>query len=412
MKKMLFLLVASTTALFPVSADTTPVPPSGGEVTPVNEAAPAPVTPPPVDSQTGLIQPSDNEHAPYIAVFKGSVNGLKNPSGIRGNAAYAAWLQRQVVWAEDNEPSTWWDNVEGGGWQLEPWGNWVQENPKRRLILGVPIIPGAWDGSGTKQGLNAHQKIDFETGATGAYNLHYENLAKRLVKYHLGNSILRLGIEFNGGWFAWRVKGNPKAEAFAAYWKQIVTTMRAVPGAEKLEFTWNPGLGCYCSFDPEKAWPGDAYVDYIGLDTYDDSYAKGTYPWPKDSTPQQIEAIQKRVWETVFVKGAFGLNYWKKFAEKHHKPLAFPEWGVDHKPDHHGGGDNPYFIEKMHQFINDPANNVAWHAYFDYQAGDGHHQLAPKADGTVITEFPKSAAKFQELFSLPPKTAAAPTSTP
>jgi hypothetical protein len=389
-----------------VAAAPAPPPPAPSIVTPAR-----PATAPPVGAD-GLISPSDNEHPPYMAVYKGSVLGVKNPYGANGVDAYGAWLNRKVLWAEDNQPGDW-NNVEGESWQLPPWGQWVSAVPGRRLILGVSIIPGPWNGSGPTEGIGAHKPVSLEEGATGAYNDHYKKLAENLVKNNLGNSILRLGVEFNGGWFAWRVQGEKKAAAFAGYWRQIVDTMRAVPGAEKLQFDWNPGLNCYCAFNPDTAWPGDNYVDYIGLDTYDDSYVQGTYPLPKDASPDQVEAIHKKVWDTVFLNGGFGLAYWKKFAAKHNNtPLSFPEWGTDNKPDHHGGGDDPYFIEMMYKFINDPANNVAWHSYFDYQAGDGHHQLGPKPPTKMtptgpqpttpfVTEFPKSADKFHELFSLP-----------
>jgi hypothetical protein len=384
----------------PASASPPPETNAAPAVIPPFELNPPPVAPVGAD---GLIVQSDNLHPPYMAVFKGSVNGIKSPYGANNCDAYAAWLNRKVIWAEDNQPGDW-GNVEGQSWQLQPWGQWVDAVPGRRFILGVAIIPGAWDGSGPKTGLDANKPVSFEEGATGAYNEHYKKLAEKLVKYHLGNSILRLGVEFNGGWFAWHVKGEGKAAAFAGYWKQIVTTMRAVPGAEKLQFCWNPGACCYCDFKPDTAWPGDEYVDYVGLDFYDDSYASNTYPIAKTASPEEAEAIHEKVWDTVYMNGAFGLAYWKKFAETHNKPLCFPEWGEDNKPDHHGGGDDPYFIEQMYKFIYTPANNVAWHSYFDYQAGDGHHQLSPKLNGTVITEFPKSAAKFKELFSLPANT--------
>jgi len=60
--------------------------------------------------------------------------------------------------------------------------------------------------------------------------------------------------------------------------------------------------------------------------------------------------------------------------------------------------DNPHFIEQMHAFIADPANNVAFHCYFDVEAPDGHHQLSPGEDGKHKTEFQKSAETFKELF--------------
>ena len=53
----------------------------------------------------------------------------------------------------------------------------------------------------------------------------------------------------------------------------------------------------------------------------------------------------------------------RDFAAAHGKPMAFPEWGLLVRSDGHGGGDNPYFIQKMHDFFMDPANNVVFHAY-------------------------------------------------
>lgn len=358
------------------------------------------VTPPPAAPAAAQTPVNDNAAPPHIAVYKGSVNGVKNPYGARRNEAYAAWLNRTVVWAEDTQPGQTWDHMTGGAWQLEPWSQWVQAVPGRRLILNLCIIPGPWDGKGPKSGTAANVPVSLEAGAAGAYNAHYRKLAENLVKYRLGDSILRLGCEFNGGWFAWRVQNNAKAEAFAGYFRQIVTTMRAVPGAENLKFDWNVNLG-WCGFDPEKAWPGDDYADFVGIDVYDDAYAPHTYPWPKDATPDQIDAIRKKVWNDVILTPKFGLLYWRDFAARHKKPMSFPEWGVNRKPDGHGGGDNPYFVEQMHAFIHDPKNNVYYHSYFDFQAGDGHHQLAPKEDGAVMTEFPNAAAAFRRLFGRP-----------
>jgi hypothetical protein len=51
----------------------------------------------------------------------------------------------------------------------------------------------------------------------------------------------------------------------AEYWRQIVKTMRTVPGTEKLQFCWNPTLG-YQQFPSEKAWPGDEFVAFESID--------------------------------------------------------------------------------------------------------------------------------------------------
>lgn len=328
--------------------------------------------------------------APQAAVYRGP-----SPSAPNFIDAYATWLGVPGIWGEDFQARESWDNVANPMWQLRPWGKWVQARPGRRLILSVSLLPGGWDLSGPKQGMiDVGKPVSLERGAAGDYNKHFKMLAENLVKTGLGESILRLGWEFNGGWYAWRAKG--KEAAFAEYWRQIVRTMRAVPGAEKLQFCFNPAQG-YQQFPAEKAWPGDEFVDYVAADLYDDSWMADTYPWPKDATSAQIEARQKKVWNELLLNGDHGLIFWKKFAAAHHKPLALPEWGVDNRPGGHGGMDNPYFIEQMHRFITDPANNVAFQCYFDVKAGDGDHLLAPGLKG-LKTEFPRSAERFKALF--------------
>ena len=44
------------------------------------------------------------------------------------------------------------------------------------------------------------------------------------------NAILRLGWEFNGTWYPWAVTDPTDAADFAAYFRNIVTAMRLVPG--------------------------------------------------------------------------------------------------------------------------------------------------------------------------------------
>ena len=186
--------------------------------------------------------------------------------------------------------------------------------------------------------------------------------------------MVRLGWEFNGGWYAWRAGGDPAA--FAAYWREVVKTMRAVPGSKGLRFCWNPALG-WQQFPAEKAWPGDDWVDVVGVDAYDDSWLKDTYPFPEGAGRAEVEARRRAVWNKVLLNGDHGLKFWRDFAVVHKRPFAVPEWGVDRRSGGHGGLDNPYFIEQMHAFFTAPANGVYFHCYFDVQAPDGGHQLSP-----------------------------------
>jgi hypothetical protein len=268
------------------------------------------------------------------------------------------------------------------------------------LILAVPILAGPPDGSGPKQGSKGvGEPVSLEKGAHGDYNAYFHDLAENLVRHKLTDTILRPAWEFNGGWYTWHAKG--KTAAFAEYWRQIVKTMRSVPGAENLKFCWNPTLGDQ-DFPADQAWPGDEYVDYVGLDVYDETWNENTYPWPATATAAEIEARHRKAWDEWIMNSTRGLAFWKKFASDHGKPFAIPEWGLNHADHGHGGMDNPYFIEQMHAFIQDPANGVAFHCYFDINESDHRHQLSPGVPGTGKkegTEFPLSAAKFRALFS-------------
>lgn len=310
---------------------------------------------------------------PQLGVYRWAA-----PSGPTNVTAYAEWLGQPDMWGEDFEAQETWAGIAGPNWILNPWRDWVAARPGRTLILSVPMLP---KNEGT---------VSLATGATGAYNSHFQLLAQNLVAKGLGNTIIRLGWEMNGGWYKWAAKD--KQASFIAYWQQIVNTMRAVPGTENLKFCFNPVYG-YQQFPAEQAYPGDAYVDYIALDVYDESWAANTYPFPAGATAEEIATRRLNAWNSLHT-GNHGLVFWKNFAASHGKPFALGEWGVNNRADGHGGLDNPQFIQNIYNFITNPANNVAWAVYFDVNAPDGAHQLSPNS-----TQFPLSTAKFLELFS-------------
>ena len=322
------------------------------------------------------------------------------PNGTAGVDAFAAWLGRDSVWGLDFVGGESWSNVGWPVFWLEHWSKWVKAKSGRKLVLSIPILAGPVDGSGPKQGdVGVNVAVSLEKGAAGDYNIHFQQLAENLVKFGLADTILRPAWEFNGDWYAWRAKG--KTAAFAEYWRQIVATMRAVPGAGKLKFCWNPTLGDQ-QFPADEAWPGDAFVDFVGVDVYDETWNAETYPWPPDAGATEIERRQKKVWNEWIVNSPRGLAFWTKFAKSHGKPLAIPEWGLVSADHNHGGKDNPHFIAQMHAFLMDPANGVAFHCYFDINETTLRHQLSPGVAGTGKkegTEFPKSAARFKALFA-------------
>jgi hypothetical protein len=185
-------------------------------------------------------------------------------------------------------------------------------------------------------------------GATGQFDPHYQELAHRLVSGGYADAFVRIGWEFNGGWYPWTARDH--ADAYAAYWRRIVLAMRSVHGARFL-FDWNPTT---IDGPTDAAYPGDDVVDVIGLDVYNQS-------WPKMTDPAAR-------WQYLLHQSA-GLLWHRSFAAAHGKLRSFPEWGTGTRPDGHGGGDDPLFVRNMLAWMNEDAP-VAYACYWNYRAPD------------------------------------------
>jgi hypothetical protein len=225
------------------------------------------------------------------------------------------------------------------------------------LVLGVPILPGV----GT-----------LAQGAAGAYDQYFTALGENLVKDKEAGAILRLGWEFNSNGFPWWVASPADAANFVSYWRQIVTTMRGVPG-EKFKFLWNPNGASPTTYTPDQAYPGNAYVDYVGTDVFDNFWGKPFTPaaaWTHDLTEQ------------------WGLDWLAAFAVEHSKLVAIPEWSDEFRTD--GLGDDPSFIDNMAGWF--VSNNVA---FADVWSSD---TTLTYRDNLLDGTFPRALARFKADF--------------
>ena len=282
----------------------------------------------------------------------GDYAGNNDPSGI---AAFGSATGTHPTLATDYlVGSSGWSGMDSAS-GLSAW-----KSSGYRLVLGVPILP---DGTGGT----------LASGAAGAYNSYFVTLAQNLVSQGLSNAILRLGWEFNGNWYNWSVANPTDAANFAAFWRNIVTSMRSVSGQD-FSFLWNPNGSGPTTYTPDEAYPGSAYVDYIGTDIYDNC-------WCTPQTPQNAWSAQ--------LSQPWGLNWLASFAAQEGKPIAFPEWSDDFRSDGHGLGDDPYFINQFASWI--ASNNVA---FTDIFAFDGPDQQNDITDGS----FPNALAAFKADF--------------
>jgi len=295
--------------------------------------------------------------------------GQGEPSGV---ARFAAATGAKPSLASDYLPRTdgWAGMVEAEPLRgtLAPWGS-----SRFRLVLGVPMLP-------TRDG---HAVGTLSAGAAGRYDAEFATLARTLVSYGEGDAILRLGWEFNGTWYPWSVTSESDAADFAAYFRNIVTAMRSVPKTS-FRFVWNPNAGP-TPVAARDAYPGNAYVDYVGLDLYDQVWGVPLDPalaWPR------------------YVTEANGLAWLSSFAAAHHKPAVIPEWGVTIRPDGHGLGDDPLFVAKMASWVS--THDVAFTSYFAFDASDGQHDILDRA-------FSRSRVVFEESFAATHAVPVAPT---
>jgi hypothetical protein len=296
-----------------------------------------------------------------VGVFRGT-----EPAEV---TKYEEWLGRKIDLVVDFSTRQTWAEIAAPDEMIQAW----KDKPYRQ-VYSVGLLPEG-DDSAT-----------IERGAAGEYDVHYRELAGRLVAAGQQDAILRLGWEFNLESSRWQTDDE---KAFIEYWRRVVAAMRAEPG-QKFQFDWNPNNG-KGKHDAVEYYPGNDVVDFIGVDAYDVAYTHKTYPYPDDCDQSCRLERQKNAWRQSIYGDHRGLRFWSKFAAQHGKPMSLPEWGLWKREDGHGGGENAYYLQQMAAFIADPKNAVAYHSYFEFDGPDGPHRL--------MVDYPDAGNVFRPLFS-------------
>jgi hypothetical protein len=200
-----------------------------------------------------------------------------------------------------------------------PWGI-SQWDEQQELLFSVPLIT---------------EGADLGAAAWGAYNDHYREVAEAIAAHDPGATI-RVGWEMNGDWFPWRASDNP--EAYVGAFRELVETFRSV--SDEFKFDWTPNIGTH-AIDPEKVYPGDAYVDFIGLDM---NVGK---QWFEGKSSDEV-------WDWL-VNQPHGLEWQAEFAAEHGKQLSFPEYASDM--------DDGAFVSDMAAWIK--SHDVAYHSWWN-----------------------------------------------
>jgi hypothetical protein len=110
--------------------------------------------------------------------------------------------------------------------------------------------------------------------ASGAYDTYLHESA-RIAKSWGGTLMVRFAHEMNGSWYPWG-GSNSTPETYLAAWRHIVSLFRE-DGADNVRWVWSPNVQEGRKYPISPYFPGDEWVDYVGLDGYNWGSAKGAW---------------------------------------------------------------------------------------------------------------------------------------
>ncbi|MCK9921010.1 endoglucanase [Frankia sp. AgPm24] len=288
-----------------------------------------------------------------------------DPSMTPANAdAFCNWRGADCDFALLYTTRNSWTNVTQPTDLLQKFATWPG-----RLIIATPPFPEITGAS------NA-------TCATGAYDAYWRNFGNFLNAYGRQDSIIRLGWEANGNWYQWSAT-NPTQ--FINCWRHVVDSIRATAEPDP-DISWS--LNAHYSQNPpshnaQEIYPGDLWVDDVGLDAYD--------AYPPSRTKAEFDTQANAVG---------GLTYWYDFAVARNKGFGIGEWGVASGNGTNGGGDSPNYVQWMHDwFVERAGKGLAYEFYFNNcdPGNVGSNINRPIAPGCIYLN-PNAGARYQQLY--------------
>lgn len=295
------------------------------------------------------------------AMIRGPLSKLPWPSGTHATheperyAAFSAWRGRPVDIANLYVDRNSWSGLTHPTWPIETFADFAGT-----LVLTEPLYP-------LDQGNNADC-------AKGAYDGYWKKLGEFLIAHDRPDTILRLGWGMNDPGHHWRSDADPSA--WIACFRNVVSAVRATNPRIRIDWSFDPLPSAYPqSGDPYDAYPGDAYVDIVGMDLFD-----------------RAPATQDEAAWAAKCEGALGVCRLLAFAREHRKQLAFGEWGVA-SCGSDAGGDNPFYVRKMFELFQQNGDILAYESYFDEPMGDVCSGLIEDQDR------PLSSAEYRRLYA-------------
>jgi hypothetical protein len=264
---------------------------------------------------------------------------------------FGTWRGDPVTTATDFQTAVSWKTFAQSQRIISTWGH----QHHVRLSLSVPMFVG--NGS-------------LRSVASGVDDRWFTAMARNLVGAGLSHSILRIGWEFNETFQRWGVDNARGARLYVRAFRHVVRAVRAVKH-QHFAFDWTVYNSRAGYRHLATAYPGDRYVDFVGTDIYDRNQRGAP------ETPAQR-------WHDI-VHAPSGLQWQTRFANRHGKQLAVPEWALVSTPlfPARSGGDDPTFVRHMWRWF--CHHNVGYEDYFNTISYTGaiftinNHHVFPNA---------------------------------
>jgi hypothetical protein len=313
----------------------TPEPEPTPEPTPEPEPAPAP-------EPTVTAEPERSiAHGIYIPRVPADMGKLDQFASTAGNEpTLVMWYQS---WRFDRDP------------------NWTQFQPALVESVAsygaVPMITWEpWGGPG-----NDESDYKLSNITRGDFDNYIDSWATGIANY--GEPVyLRFAHEMNGSWYPWSASENGNNSAdYVAAWRYVHDRFAAA-GATNVEWVWSPNTHYSGATPLTELYPGDAYVDWVGVSVYNFGTSRPGFSWTPfqelyDPTHEIITSITN-------------------------KPLMIAEMGSVEE-----GGDKAAWIQNALGY-EIPEN------YPEIQAAVWFHQIEYRGDGVTDWQIDTSQASL------------------
>ncbi|MCD8051544.1 MAG: hypothetical protein LUE89_07690, partial [Clostridiales bacterium] len=204
----------------------------------------------------------------------------------------------------------------------------------------------------------------------GAYNAQFTAFLDLVAEYAQqvdGAILFRPFHENTGSWFWWG-KAFCDAETYKSVYKYTVEYLRDEKGVHNLLYVYGPGSEAATVEEYGERYPGDAYVDIVGFDSYDDQATDGdSYTFQKN-----FEAV---------------VAVTDQFAKEHNKLFAVTETGISNSAMKKTGNERlEWFTEILDIITKDDYNCVYYMVWSNYSSNGNYYSpfaVSVNEDGTL-----------------------------